>query len=69
MVPANGSLWRCNQCHRSIYQVANVEDNTVYYRIHDDECNRLLMMNIGLWLITHELMPTDDVIAKNRQDS
>lgn len=58
----NGSLWRCNQCHYSIYQVANVEDSTVYYRHRNDDSgeNRLMTMNVGLWLITHEPLPTDN---------
>lgn len=60
MIPETGSLWRCSQCHRSIYRVANVEEHTVYYRIYDDE-KRLLMMNLGLWLITHELIKESEI--------
>jgi hypothetical protein len=64
MIPESGSLWRCNQCHYGVYQVANVEESVVYYRIYDDNKNRLMTMNLGLWLITHEPLPIDDVLVE-----
>jgi hypothetical protein len=54
MITEPGSKWRCNQCHYGVYEIVSVEENTVLYRVHPDEDNRLLSMHLGLWLITHE---------------
>lgn len=62
MIPEPHSLWRCNQCHYSVYEVLGVEDRTVSYRVHHSEDKRVMVMNVGLWQLNYEPLSPDEVL-------